>query len=136
MANTQRSYKPVTILVVEDSQETRELVCRMLGDAGWTVHEAENGAVALDKMAQELPDVVLLDLMMPVMDGFRFAELARQNPAYRSVPIVVLTAKELTADDHRQLESSVAQIVRKGDLSKDDLLLLLRSTVDKTLNPS
>ena len=80
--------------------------------------------------------LVLLDLMMPVMDGFRFAELVRQNPAYSAVPILVLTAKELTAEDRQQLEHLVEQIIRKGELSKDDLLLQLRGTVDKALNPS
>jgi PAS domain S-box-containing protein len=125
---------PGTVLVVEDSLETREMVCRMLRNAGWTTYEAENGEIALEKMELK-PDIILLDLMMPVMDGFRFVELARQNPAYRSVPIVVLTAKELTSEDRQQLENSVDRVIQKGTLSKEELLQQLRSNVESALKP-
>ena len=115
-----------SVLVVEDSAETREMVSRMLRTAGWTVTEAENGAVAIERLQHVRPDLILLDLMMPVMDGFQFAETARSSDALRSIPIVVLTAKEITQEDRDQLHGSVTRILRKGELSKDELLQRVR----------
>ncbi|MGH7635612.1 MAG: response regulator, partial [Gemmatimonadaceae bacterium] len=90
------------VLVVEDDQPTRTLLARELGKAGWTVAEAENGRVALERIAESRPALVLLDLMMPEMDGFEFLDVLRQDDAGRDIPVVVITAKTVTAEDRRR----------------------------------
>ena len=119
------SAGPGSVLVVEDSEESRELVVRRLDQAGWTVYEAENGAVALEQLGRGEPDLILLDLMMPVMDGFQFIDVVRGNDAWRTIPIVVLTAKQLSAEEQDLLKDSVSSIIRKAELSKDELLQLI-----------
>ena len=112
-------------LVVEDEPDARELTVRMLEKEGWRVIETENGAQALEqleRLEEKLPDLILLDLMMPVMDGFEFIEKLRGNPDLRHLPVVVLTAKILTVQERSFLEQSVAQVVRKGAQDQDKLL--------------
>jgi signal transduction histidine kinase/CheY-like chemotaxis protein len=103
------------ILVVEDDESTRQLLCALLSRDGWAVETAENGKVALQKATQSRPGLVLLDLMMPEMDGFSFVDEFRRLPATGAVPIVVLTAKDLTAEDRRRLNGNVASIMVKGE---------------------
>jgi PAS domain S-box-containing protein len=126
---------PGRILLVEDDAPTRELVRRMLERAGWTVDEAENGRVALERLAAAAPGLILLDLMMPEMDGFEFLEVLRRREAWRDIPVVVLTAKDLTADDRRRLNGSVARIVQKGASSRDALLREVRDLVAARVGP-
>ena len=118
-------------LVVDDEPDARELTARMLVKEGWRVIEAENGAQALEQLERlrkqlerlkELPDLILLDLMMPVMDGFEFIEKLRGSPGLRHLPVIVLTAKILTTQERAFLEQSVAQVVRKGAQDQDKLL--------------
>jgi CheY-like chemotaxis protein len=124
-----RERAPDRILLVEDDAPTRAVVRRMLERAGWTVDEAENGRVALEGLAAATPSLILLDLMMPEMDGFEFLQVARQRDEWRAIPVVVLTAKDLSAEDRRRLNGSVAQIVQKGASSRDDLLREVRDLV-------
>jgi CheY-like chemotaxis protein len=84
--------------------------------------EAENGEMALARVADQRPDLILLDLMMPVMDGFQFASELRKHPEWQNIPVVVVTAKELTADDRLQLNGYVEKIVQKGAFGRDELL--------------
>jgi signal transduction histidine kinase/DNA-binding response OmpR family regulator len=113
---------PGRVLLVEDDAATREMMGRMLRKERWEVAEAENGRVALTRVAARRPDLILLDLMMPQMDGFEFAQEFRKVEAYRSIPIIVLTAKELTAEDHRRLSSQVESIMQKGGRSGEALM--------------
>jgi len=102
------------VLIVEDDTATREMIRRMLNKAGWRTAEAENGLVGLERLAEEVPAAILLDLMMPEMDGFEFLARLRNNKAWRSIPVIVVTAKTLTADDHKRLKGSVKMLVEKG----------------------
>jgi CheY-like chemotaxis protein len=95
------------------------------------VSEAENGRAALVCMERERPSLILLDLMMPEMDGFEFADPVRQHPEWRSIPIVVLTAKDLTAEERRRLNGSVETILRKAGDSGTALLNQVRDLVAK-----
>ncbi|HEY2532387.1 MAG TPA: response regulator, partial [Xanthobacteraceae bacterium] len=104
---------PGTILVVEDDEEQRLLVCTILAARGWRVREAANGRLALDAVAAELPDVILLDLMMPEMDGFELVAALQAKVAWREIPVVVVTALDLTAEDRRRLSGGVKQILSK-----------------------
>lgn len=113
---------PCQVLVVEDNAELRALLRRMLEKEGWVVTEAENGRVALERVAENRPEFIVLDLMMPEMDGFTFIEALRQNEAWRAIPIVVVTAKDLTAEDHARLNGHVQQVLHKGSYSRDELL--------------
>jgi signal transduction histidine kinase/CheY-like chemotaxis protein len=110
------------ILVVEDDETTRTVLQRALERDGWSVIQAENGRVALAQVAEQRPDAILLDLMMPEMDGFAFlAELRHQAP-WREIPVVVLTAMDLTEADRRRLNGEVERIIEKGAYSRDELL--------------
>lgn len=121
------------ILIVDDEAVNRQLMTRSLEKEGWTVMEAENGRVALDKMAESQPQLILLDLMMPVMDGFTFIEELHKHPSWHSIPIVVLTSKEITPEDCQKLNGYVENIVQKGASSFDDLLGQVR---DLMSNPT
>jgi PAS domain S-box-containing protein len=118
----QCAHPPCTVLVVEDDTDTRDLLRRLLNRAGWVVLEAENGRVALQQVAERQPELILLDLMMPEMDGFAFLEALRQQDAWRSIPVVVVTAKDLTPDDRRRLNGYVERILQKGAYSREELL--------------
>ena len=105
-----------TALVIDDDADTRNRLRTFLVKAGWDVAEAENGQVGLDHVAKSRPKVILLDLTMPVMDGFTFLQRLRERPDCDDVPVVVLTARDLTRNDRRRL-AGANQILHKGDLS-------------------
>ncbi len=117
------------ILVVEDDQQTREILCRMLDKEGWHAREAEDGLIALEKVAEEMPELILLDLMMPRMDGFEFLAELRKTEAGRAVPVIVVTAMDLTPDDRQKLNGQVKQILQKGAFRQDELLSEVRRLV-------
>jgi PAS domain S-box-containing protein len=122
-----------TALIVEDDEASRHLVRQMLEDDGWGVVEAENGQVGLDRVAAARPDLILLDLMMPELDGFGFASELRRHESWRSIPIVVLTAKDLTEEDRNRLNGKVDQILQKGMYTRDDLIgAVRRELADRT----
>jgi len=110
------------ILIIEDEPETRELLRRAVEKQGWEVVEAENGRVGLERIAIQAPGVILLDLMMPEMDGFTFMEELRRRPEGRRIPVIVVTAKDLTEEDRRRLNGCVIQILEKGGYSTRELL--------------
>jgi len=115
--------KPASLaLVVEDDPGNRQLLTRLLEKENIRIMEAENGSVAMERLAMEKPSLILLDLMMPVMDGFEFLALLRQNPNYADIPVIVVTAKDLTQEDRQILTGSVTQIIEKGAVDRDKLL--------------
>jgi CheY-like chemotaxis protein len=109
-------------LLVEDDAPTRAVTRRMLEREGWSVREAENGRVGLERLAAAVPQVILLDLMMPEMDGFEFVERLGQREEWRGIPVIVVTAKELTAEDRQRLNGRVGQVLEKGGCSGEELL--------------
>lgn len=117
------------MLLVEDDPVTREMLRRTLEKEGWQVVEAENGRVGLERMAEIRPELILLDLMMPEMDGFEFITELRQNPLWRTIPVIVITAMDLTAEDHLRLNGYVTQILQKGAYSREALLQEVRDLV-------
>nr|NIR43077.1 response regulator [Gemmatimonadota bacterium]NIS02163.1 response regulator [Gemmatimonadota bacterium]NIT65858.1 response regulator [Gemmatimonadota bacterium]NIU53992.1 response regulator [Gemmatimonadota bacterium]NIV24615.1 response regulator [Gemmatimonadota bacterium] len=96
---------------------------------GWSVIEAENGRVGLERLAENRPALILLDLLMPEMDGFEFLERLRELDGGESIPVVVITAKELTDDDRQRLNGGVERVVGKGNQSKEEFLAVVRDLV-------
>jgi CheY-like chemotaxis protein/anti-sigma regulatory factor (Ser/Thr protein kinase) len=123
------AHPPCAVLIVEDNAAMRAMLRRELEKEGWVVTEAANGREALECVAANRPELILLDLMMPEMDGFAFVEELRQYEAWRSIPIVVLTAKDLTPDDCQRLNGYVEQILQKGAYSWEELLREVRDLV-------
>ncbi len=117
------------VLIVEDDEMTRLHWRRMLTSEGCQVSEAENGRVALERVAQAQPDLIFLDLIMPEMDGFEFLIELRNNPAFKAVPVLVVTAASLSEEDHQRLNGGVERVLSKSTLSRDQLLEELRELV-------
>jgi hypothetical protein len=110
------------VLVVDDDDLVRRGISQALEKAGWKVAEAENGRVGLTRLADAVPDVIVLDLMMPEMDGFEFLEALRHRAEWRNLPVVVVTARELTDEDHRRLNGEVEGVLQKDAPTRDDML--------------
>ena len=125
-----------SVLVVEDDSATREMMRRTLEKEGWNVVEAENGRVGLERLAESKPDLILLDLMMPEMDGFEFVSHLQADADNRSIPIVVVTAKDTTAEERQALKGHVQAVLQKGEYSRDGLLTRIRDLVTDHLPSS
>jgi CheY-like chemotaxis protein len=123
------------VLLVEDDPVTRQLTRAILEKEGWRVSEAENGRVALACMEQERPSLILLDLIMPHMDGFEFAARVRLRPEWRRIPIVVLTGHEMTSEQRRRLNGNVETVIQKIGESPEALLHQLRDLLDEFTVP-
>jgi CheY-like chemotaxis protein/two-component sensor histidine kinase len=117
------------VLVVDDDPEVRQLLRRMLESEGYAVGEAENGRVALERLRGESPSLILLDLMMPEMDGFEFVAELRRHEGWRAIPVVVITARDLSRDDRERLNGHVERILQKGTYDRDLLLAEVRELV-------
>ena len=128
-----QKYRPEmqagSVLVVEDDEATREMLRRLLEKEGWRVMEAENGRVGLERLEGQTPHLILLDLMMPEMDGFAFVEAMNKDPLRRAIPIIVITAKDVTVDDRLRLNGYVEKILEKGAYSREELLREVRDLV-------
>jgi PAS domain S-box-containing protein len=125
--------RPAPVLVIDDDPESREVVRRHLEKEGWRVTDAADGEAGLRAIAADPPALVLLDLMMPGVDGFGFLdELPHRFPGSRT-PVVVLTAKDLTAADRERLNGRVARVLEKGKLLRlDELVALIRQHVHQS----
>ncbi len=126
---------PCTVLLVEDDVATREVMGTMLRKDGWAVLEATDGRQALDHVELKRPHLILLDLMMPEMDGFEFAASLRENEAWRDIPVVVLTAMDLSEEDRRRLEGQVQSVVQKSGQTQDEVLRQVRELVVACVRP-
>ncbi|CAN5713284.1 hypothetical protein BH23GEM9_BH23GEM9_33580 [soil metagenome] len=124
------------VLIVEDDAAAREMLRRILEKDGWRVDEAENGRVALERVAAATPSLVLLDLMMPEMDGFTFVEELRRTRVGKRVPVVVLTAKTLNAEERTRLHGAVSRIFQKSTAPNEEVLAEIRRILDRTAPPA
>ena len=121
-------------LVVEDDAESRSLLSAVLEKQGCRVTAVADGVQALRTMAACKPDVILLDLMMPNMDGFAFAAELQSREDWRTIPVVVVTAKDLTLEDRRRLNGRVIEIVQKGGNSEEGLVKQIHDLTSKLLS--
>ncbi|MCL4271922.1 MAG: pyridoxal-phosphate dependent enzyme [Anaerolineales bacterium] len=118
------------IVIVEDTTEARRLIRRILQSQGnFTIMEAENGREGLELIKRELPDLIVLDLMMPEMDGFTVIEALRANPETAIIPVIVATAKELTPDEKNRLGGHIQALLQKGDFLNDEFLEEVKSLI-------
>ena len=115
-----------TILVVEDDGATRALLRRGLIRGGLSVVEAENGSTALDALRRSPPALILLDLMMPEVDGFEFIERMRRESSWRRIPVIVLTAKDISEEERARLKGRVVKVMRKLGPPGDEVLAEVR----------
>ena len=117
------------VLVVEDDASSREMLVRLVEKAGLAARTAKDGKEALEIVAVERPQLVLLDLMMPHVDGFDFVERLRANELGDDIPVLVVTAKSLTSEDLERLNGKVAEILKKGSFRQDELVARIRALV-------
>jgi signal transduction histidine kinase/CheY-like chemotaxis protein len=117
------------LLMVDDDDLGRRQMRAALEQQGWTVTEASDGRDALTRLSEARPDVIVLDLMMPHMDGFEFLEEMRRKAEWRDIPVVVVTARDLTDADRLRLNGGVERIIQKTD--RDDMLREVRSVLSK-----
>ncbi len=123
-------YRPAgRALVVDDDRDSRRLVRQILEADGWSVTEAPDGREGLDRVTEARPDLVVLDLMMPEVDGFRFAEELNRHESWRTIPILVLTAKDLSDRERRLLHGHAFRVLEKGSASRRELQDLIRLEV-------
>jgi CheY-like chemotaxis protein len=124
------------ILIVDDEPAIRDIVNRTLEKEGWEVHQAADGVEALKQVMTVKPEIILLDLMMPRMDGFQFLTELRKTEDGRNIPVVVITAMDLSPTDHQQLNGQVKQILQKGAYKQEQLLEEVRSLVTAMVRKS
>ncbi|MDF2722679.1 MAG: hypothetical protein K0Q59_2354 [Paenibacillus sp.] len=115
-----------SVLVIEDDATTSELMTKLLHKEGYTVTQAGNGRLALDCMAKEVPKLILLDLMMPEMDGFQFVAELQRHEQWSTIPVVVVTAKSITAEDRSKLNGYVKDVLQKGSFDHKLLIAEIR----------
>jgi signal transduction histidine kinase/CheY-like chemotaxis protein len=120
------------VLIVEDDPNTRHLMVTVLKKAGCQVTSAENGRIGLQRLAEQPPDLILLDLMMPEMDGFEFVARLHEHDSWNKIPIIVMTAKDITSEDRLKLDHRVQTIFQKGAYKKDKLLAEIRTSLKKS----
>ncbi|MBV9404727.1 MAG: response regulator, partial [Acidobacteriaceae bacterium] len=99
-----------------------------------------NGADAIERLNERTFELILLDLLMPEMDGFTFTRVLRDHPDWRSIPVIVVTAKDMTEEDKERLNGDIQGVITKGALSREGLLreirsVLPRASVDKKPHP-
>jgi CheY-like chemotaxis protein len=123
------------VLVVEDDLDMRRRLCGTLAEQGWEVEEAENGRIALDHLSASRPNLILLDLMMPEMDGFEFLAELRKHDHQGKIPVVVVTGADLSEEDHRNLNGGVEKVLSKSAYSRDQLFEEVRTLVAQYVRP-
>ena len=117
------------VLVVDDDLSTRQLLNKMISKEGLCVKLAENGKDALSKIKQTNFELIILDLVMPVMDGFEFLKNIKKIRKYSKIPIIVVTSKDLSKDDYDMLKGDVIRIVQKGSYKSDEILQYVNKVI-------
>jgi PAS domain S-box-containing protein len=123
------------VLIVEDDEATREVIRRSLLREGWSVVETPNGRVALEHLAERQPSLILLDLIMPEMDGFEFLVEVQKRPEWAAIPVCVMTSKDLSSEEHAWLAGKVERIVQKGSYTREALLAEVKSITAQAIRP-
>ena len=118
------------ILVVEDQEDNRQILRDLLASADYEMTEAENGQEALDAVAKQRPDLILMDIQLPVMDGYEATRRLKGNPAYKDIPIIVVTSYALSGDEGKARDAGCDAYVTKP-YSPRQLLAKIREFLPK-----
>jgi signal transduction histidine kinase/CheY-like chemotaxis protein len=137
LARVQWSARTPDVLIVDDDRATRDVLRRALVKEGWMVREAANGAEGLDQLTKAKPAVMLLDLIMPEMDGFEVMREMRLNPVWRDIHVVIVTSKDLSRDELEWLRGHAMDVFQKGAYGRAELITAVRGMIeDVRLSPS
>jgi signal transduction histidine kinase/CheY-like chemotaxis protein len=130
-----RKYLPEgrsgSVLIVEDDAGLRQMTRRFLEGEGWSVNEAEHGLTALQQLNAQPPAVILLDLLLPVMDGFQFLTELRKTPHWGKIPVIVMTAKDLSEAERKKLRGETETILAKGSYVREELVREVRRVLNE-----
>ena len=118
-----------SVLIIDDEPDVAAYQGRVLSDHGWRVRIASSGDLGLALALQEIPDVIILDLMMPEIDGFSVLDSLKDSPETASIPVIVVTAKELTTEDLHRLNGRVRTYMQKGEVMDNELLEEVKAQV-------
>jgi DNA-binding response OmpR family regulator len=124
---------PVNILAIDDDPKAVELVATALEPEGFHVLRAYNGETGVAMAETERPDLIMLDLLMPGMNGFEVLDRLAQSPVTRQLPIIIFTVKQLTAEDKQRLHGRIAQLAHKATLSQKDVATMVKDALRRTL---
>ncbi|HET9848776.1 MAG TPA: response regulator [Candidatus Dormibacteraeota bacterium] len=128
LADGKRGKKtPSSILIVDDDPQNIRLVKAMLKPFNMEIMVAEGGKAGLELALKKKPDLVILDLMMPDVDGFEVVSKLREDPAGAQIPILIYTAKNVTSEDRERLQGNIQTIIQKGDFGKDRFLEMINN---------
>jgi CheY-like chemotaxis protein len=117
------------LLIVEDDESSRALLRAAVEREGWSVTDAANGRIGLERLEEAKPDGILLDLMMPEMDGFEFVNRLRARDEWREIPVIVVSALDLSPEDKIRLSGKVAAVIHKSGQNTDRLLRDVSDTI-------
>jgi PAS domain S-box-containing protein len=124
------------VLIVDDDPDLRDIATRTIEKEGWRVQTAENGERALSLLEKGMPSIIFLDLMMPVMDGFEFLPIFESHTEWHHIPVVIITSKDLSAEERQRLNGTVKKIIQKGDFTPDKLLKQLAQLIPRLAHSS
>jgi len=126
---------PHTIMVVDDNEIERKEMAGIIEEEGMKALVAEDGKRCMDMIQASLPDVLVLDLIMPDMDGFEVLDRVRSDPGTKNLPVIVVTAKDLTTEDRERLSGNVSSVLAKGDTTSKTLLEELKKLLSEIERP-
>jgi CheY-like chemotaxis protein len=136
LAQFKIGQKPGHALIIDDDPDSRDCVGRLLGKWGWQVTQAENGERGLMHLSMQIPTLIILDLIMPEMDGFEFLRQLGEKEMWRRIPVVILSAMELTSEQRRYLSERVSSIVFKASVSGGEWIANLTESIRKSASES
>ncbi|WP_322512930.1 response regulator, partial [Chloroflexus sp.] len=124
------------ILIIEDDQALAELAARTLRSAGWPVEVAFDGETGLAAALARPPGLILLDYMLPKMDGLQLLEHLRADPVGQTIPVILMTARDLSVEDRQRLARTVNAIQRKAELDLEQIIIRIRQLMQRNLASS
>ncbi|HYF65639.1 MAG TPA: response regulator, partial [Herpetosiphonaceae bacterium] len=128
--------QPAPVLVVDDDADARRIAREALESQGYAVREAANGAAALARLAESKPALIILDLMMPVMDGFEVLQWLDGHPDYQGIPVIVVSARDLTPDEAAWVRTRACEHLQKGQVTNDRLLRHIHHCIQAGQTPA
>ncbi|MGA9771037.1 MAG: response regulator [Blastocatellia bacterium] len=132
LGRTGTSTPPGRVLVVDDDEDALDLVVAMIEDSGYKIQTARNGREALDELGRARPNAIILDLMLPEMDGFEVVHRLSLNADWSEIPIILITARDLSHEERRALDRGTIRIIQKGSFTRDELLAEISLETDRS----